>query len=106
MFYIVQFKVRSEIQTGGSIYIQTFGYCNSVYLYSPRAPLPRQASKHGQTDPVYSMHAERAEQKLPLHDCKIYDLQVGNKYNIRMILHVNQLIYQTMKQKQFSIVYF
>jgi len=28
----------------------------------------------------------------PLHDCKLYDLQVGNKYNIRMILHVSQLI--------------
>jgi hypothetical protein len=42
----------------------------------------------------------------PLHDCKIYDLQVGNNYNIRMILHVNKLIYQAMKQKQFSTVYF
>jgi len=28
----------------------------------------------------------------PLHDCKLYDLQVGNKYNIRMISDVSQLI--------------
>ena len=66
MFYIVQFKVRSEIHAGGSIYIQTFGYYISVYLYSPRASLPRQAAKHGQIDPVYSMHADRLEEKLPI----------------------------------------
>lgn len=65
-FSVVQFKVRSEIHAGGSIYIQTFGYCISVYLYSPRASLPRHAVKHGQIDPVYSMHAERVEQKLPI----------------------------------------
>jgi len=41
----------------------------------------------------------------PLHDRKIYDLQVGNKYNIRIILHVNQLINTKLHNRINSLLY-
>jgi len=51
------------------------------------------------------MHAETAEQNYPLRDCRIYDLQVGNKYNIKMILHLNQLINTKLLKRISSILY-
>jgi len=44
--------------------------------------------------PIMSIQCMLGQQNknYSLHDCKLYDLQVGNKYNIRMILHVSQLI--------------
>jgi hypothetical protein len=35
----------------------------------------------------------KSNTKYPLRHCKFYDLQVGNKYNLRKILQVNELLH-------------
>lgn len=105
MFCIVQFKVRVK-----SMLVDLFIAIPSATVSLCIYILPGflcQGMLLNMTKLILSIQSmlRKSNTKYPLRHCKFYDLQVGNKYNLRKILQVNELLHTKIWIKIISVLY-